>query len=298
MKNKNKSKQKLISELTKLRRRIAELERIGAKRKNTNGELQKEKNKLFKVLDSMEDGVYIVNQQHDIQYVNRSLEKEFGKPGGRKCYTYFHDRKSSCPWCKNEEVFKGKTVRWEWYSFKNEKTYDLIDTPLRNSDGSISKLEIFRDITERKKDEKRIQEQSLSLAQKNSALKELLEQISLEKKGITERIATNLKKLLIPKLRRLKNKLANSDKKQIKSIETAIKDIASGFGIKITDKRKSLSPREIEVCDLIREGLKNKAIARELTLSSATIATMRKRIRSKLRLSHKRINLSTYLQSL
>jgi len=37
-----------------------------------------------------------------------------------------------------------------WYCPKTQKTYDLIDTPLRNPDGSLSKLEIFHDVTERK----------------------------------------------------------------------------------------------------------------------------------------------------
>jgi PAS domain S-box-containing protein len=106
----------------------------------------------------MKDGVYIVNQQYDIEYVNSPLIKEFGQPGKKKCYTYFHDRKKVCPWCKNKDVLAGKTVRWEWYSFKNQKTYDLIDTPIKNPDGSISKLEIFRDITERKKAEEALKE--------------------------------------------------------------------------------------------------------------------------------------------
>ena len=41
-------------------------------------------------------------------------------------------------------------------SSKTNKTYDLIDTPLKNPDGSISKLEIFRDITKRKEMEEKI----------------------------------------------------------------------------------------------------------------------------------------------
>ena len=99
----------------------------------------------------MEDGVYIVDKNYNIEYINPSLTKEFGHFEGMKCFKYFHDLNEICPWCKNKEVFQGKTVRWEWYSPKNQKTYDLIDTPLKNPDGSISKLEIFRDITERKK---------------------------------------------------------------------------------------------------------------------------------------------------
>ena len=126
-------------------------------RKRAEDALRIERDNLVNILESMEDGVYIVNQQYDIQYVNSALKKDFGSVEGRKCYEYFHDRKEVCPWCKNQEVFAGKTVRWEWYSFKNQRTYDLIDTLLKNPDGSISKLEIFRDITERKRMEEALE---------------------------------------------------------------------------------------------------------------------------------------------
>ncbi|GAG53293.1 unnamed protein product, partial [marine sediment metagenome] len=134
------------------------------KRKAVEEALQSERNKLVSILDSMADGVYIVDQDYNIQYLNPVLQKEFGKPAGRKCYTYFHDRERVCPWCKNPEVFKGKTVRWEWYSFKNDKTYDLVDTPIKNPDGTVFKLEIFRDITERKLAEEKIREGKVRLS--------------------------------------------------------------------------------------------------------------------------------------
>jgi PAS domain S-box-containing protein len=122
-------------------------------RKQGEKQLRYERNKLMSVFNAMKDGVYIVNQQYDVEYINPVLEKEYGPWKGRKCYNYFHDREEICPWCPNQKVFAGETVRWEWYSFKNKRTYDLIDTPLRNPDGSILKLEIFRDITERKQAE-------------------------------------------------------------------------------------------------------------------------------------------------
>ncbi len=83
--------------------------------------------------------------------INPVLVKEFGEYEGRKCYEYFHSRTTSCPWCKIQDVLNGETVRWEWKSERNNKTYNLIDTPIRNADNTISKLEIFRDITEHKK---------------------------------------------------------------------------------------------------------------------------------------------------
>jgi signal transduction histidine kinase len=115
--------------------------------------LRRERDNLTNILDSMQDGVYIASAEYDIEYVNPALRREFGPPEGRKCYEYFHERTGICPWCKSPEVLSGNTVRWQWHSAKTGKTYDLIDTPLRNPDGSFSKLEIFRDITDLKRAE-------------------------------------------------------------------------------------------------------------------------------------------------
>lgn len=118
-----------------------------SKHKSAEEAIRLERNNLINILNSMKDGVYIVNQQNDIEYVNAALQKEFGSPEGRKCYEYFHDQKTVCSRCKNKDVFAGKTVRWKLHFLKNQKTYNLIDTPIKNPDGSISKLGIFHDIT-------------------------------------------------------------------------------------------------------------------------------------------------------
>ncbi|MBF0516187.1 MAG: PAS domain S-box protein [Nitrospirae bacterium] len=114
------------------------------------GSLNYEKHKLQNILDTIQDGTYIVNQAHEIEYANPVVIREFGSYEGMTCYSYFHGLSEACPWCKNEDVYQGKTVRWEFTMPKTGKTYDVIDTPLVNQDGSTSKLEIFRDITVRK----------------------------------------------------------------------------------------------------------------------------------------------------
>lgn len=133
--------------------RTHELSAEISKHKRAKKALSNEKNNLMNIFQAMQDGVYIVNQNYDIKYVNPVLTKDFGSYEGRKCYEYFHDRTEVCTWCKNSEIYAGKTVHWEWTSAKNQKTYDLIDTPLKDPDDGILKLEIFRDITERKQDE-------------------------------------------------------------------------------------------------------------------------------------------------
>jgi PAS domain S-box-containing protein len=113
--------------------------------------LHKESSKLKSILDSMLDGVYIVNKDYEIDYVNPSIVKEFGLVKGQKCYEYINDLDDICPWCKNDEVFNGKTVQWEATHKKTGKIYELFDIPLKNPDDTISKLEILHDITHHKR---------------------------------------------------------------------------------------------------------------------------------------------------
>ncbi len=126
-------------------------------RKRTQEELRLERNKLKDILNAMVDGVVAVNQRYEIEYVNPVIEMVFGPVEGRKCYEYFHDRTEICSSCRNQEVFEGKAVRWERHNLKSNRIYDILDTPIRNADGSISKLGILRDITERKRSEETLQ---------------------------------------------------------------------------------------------------------------------------------------------
>ena len=139
MKDQSKTRHVLIQELASLRQRIPELERSESERKRMETTLQLERDNFKSILGTMNNGIYIVDQQHDIQYINPVIESEFGPVNERKCFAYFHDRTEACTWCKNQEVFAGKSVEWEWSSLKTGKTYDLFDTPIRNADGTVSK---------------------------------------------------------------------------------------------------------------------------------------------------------------
>ena len=131
-------------------RAVREWEHLKALKKAEDA-LRLERDNLISILDTMEDGVYVVNNRNEIQYLNPAIKKEFGPIRGRKCFDYFHDRNEPCRWCKSDEVFTGKTIRWEWVSDKSRKTYDLINTPFISPDGEIWKLAIMRDVTEQRR---------------------------------------------------------------------------------------------------------------------------------------------------
>jgi PAS domain S-box-containing protein len=132
--------------------------REAVERRSAQEILQRERDNLVNVLEAMEDGVAIVSQGLDVQYVNPILVRDFGDYAGRKCYEYFHGHCEKCEWCMMEKVIAGEAVHSEWCYPRNARTYDLIDTRLINPDGTASKLKIFRDFTERVEGEKALKE--------------------------------------------------------------------------------------------------------------------------------------------
>ena len=69
-------------------------------------------------------------------------------------------------------VFVERPTHCEWRSEKANKTYEIFDTPIRNADGSISRLAIFHDITHRKtiEEEKEKLQAQLLQSQKMEAI--------------------------------------------------------------------------------------------------------------------------------
>ena len=116
----------------------------------------KEAQRVTSILEAIEDGVYIVKDDFTIEFMNQTMVRDFGEGTGKKCYQLIHHYDKICPWCKAKEVIEGETLHRELYIPTVDKTYDLIEFPLRNKDGTVSKLSIYRDITQRKKHEEKL----------------------------------------------------------------------------------------------------------------------------------------------
>ena len=110
------------------------------------------------IVEALDGQLYVCTQDFRISFMNQSLIERTGRNAvGEKCFKALHDLDAVCPWCVNDRVFKGEVVRWEVQSPKDCLWYAVINSPVHNADGTISKMAIIRDITERKQVEAREQ---------------------------------------------------------------------------------------------------------------------------------------------
>ncbi len=94
--------------------------------------------------------IYICSQDYRIQYMNDKLRDRTGYDAtGEYCYKILHGCEDVCPWCNNDKFFhEQKTSRRQLKSPRDERWYDIINTPIHNADGTISKQSLIMDITE------------------------------------------------------------------------------------------------------------------------------------------------------
>jgi PAS domain S-box-containing protein len=165
---------------------------------------------------------------------------------------------------------------------------------------------VFFDVTEQKraqealsKSEAELLEKSRHLEEVNAALNVLLKRREEDKNELEENILANFKELVLPYVEKLKNSRLHTEQMTLISIlESNIKEIFSPFVTKLSSKFLSLTPTEIKVASLIKDGNSSKEIASLLHASENTIRSHRFHIRSKLGLKNKKVNLRSYLRSL
>ena len=144
-----------------------------------------------------------------------------------------------------------------------------------------------------------LEAQSHHLAEVNTALKVLLKQREEDKKELADNVSSNVKELIGPYLERLQKSQLTTDQKTLVSILASnLDNIISPFIGKLAVGPRNLTPMEIKVADLVKEGQTNKEIAELLCLSKNTILFHRYNIRRKLGIRNKKVNLRIHLLSL
>jgi signal transduction histidine kinase len=106
-------------------------------------------------LDSMSDSVMIVNTDYTVQFVNKAATDRFNTEVGEICWNTFK-QDTQCSNCPMQHYLIGNKKTSEYTSNIDDRQYDVVAAPLLNPDGSLSIIEVLRDVTERKRLEEEI----------------------------------------------------------------------------------------------------------------------------------------------
>ncbi len=136
-----------------------------------------------------------------------------------------------------------------------------------------------------------------ALQESNTAMRIVLSRIEQEKQEISDDIRMNVEKILKPILDSLAVQLTPVQRKYVDMLKTNLEEITSPFIGRLSSSYQSMTPTEIAICNMIRSGLRTKEIAEARGVSEATINRHREKIRRKLRITNKDVNLATFLQS-
>jgi PAS domain S-box-containing protein len=139
------------------------------------------------IVNAFDGLIYICSQDYRIEFMNKNLVERTGYEAvGESCFKVLHDRDSVCPWCVNDRVFAGETVRWEMLSPKDNRWYYVVNVPVYRANGSLSKYSMIMNITDRKRTERVITARLrlLEIAASHS-LDELLEATIDEAEALT-----------------------------------------------------------------------------------------------------------------
>ena len=192
-------------------------------------------------------------------------------------------------------------------STKGEAYWDNYAVPIKNESGDIVHLvQITRNVTKQKQAEKVLKERekelkikATSLSELNTALRVLLKNKDDDRLELEEKVMFNMRELVIPFIEKLKKTaLTSKQEAYVQVLESNLNDVISPFSRTLSAKFLSLTPTEIQVAGMIREGKTSKDIAEVLDLSKRTVESHRDNIRKKLGLKKQKANLRSHLLSI
>jgi len=137
-----------------------------------------------------------------------------------------------------------------------------------------------------------------AVEQKNIALREIMARIQEEKEQLGRQVMANVDRIIMPILDSQAGLASPRQQRYVTMLRNAIREITSPFVERLSSQFTALTPTEMRLCTLIKQGYTGKEIAEIEHTSPDTVRTHRFQIRRKLGLLNKRVNLASYLHSL
>lgn len=302
--------------------RLKALEEENAALREAAEQLRESEEKFKTIFENANDHIAYVSLDGTVIDVNHKFEDVFGHTReeviGKKYYEFTVLTKED--WRKTIDhawrLLAGQTAPNEVLEFEarardGRKLYIEVNPVAVTKDGETKGiLAITRDVTARKREEellrrnrdeleRLVQERTSNLEEANAALRLMLQKAEEVKTELEDTIRSNVRQFVFPYLERLKKtELDEIQNTYLSSLEQSLNDITSPLLPGASTQYLKLTPTEIQVANLVKQGRTTKDIAEILNMSLRTIDTHRYNIRTKLGLRNKKANLRTFLLSM
>jgi PAS domain S-box-containing protein len=285
-----------------------------AERTQVEVDLKKSEDTYRMLLETMNEAFTIIDENLALAYFNNKFLQMTGysasEISGCRVTDFFDEPNQKILLAEAKKRKKGGHRRYEivWTGKGGRKIATMISPqPIFDADGHFKgSFAVITDITKLKQTERELKEREKQLENKtsnleevNTALKVLLDKREQDRSELEENVLTNIRKMVKPYLDKLNNgRLDARQKTYLDILESALNDVVSPFTRHLSIRHLNLTPKEIEVANLVKYGKTTKEIADMLNLSSRTVESHRRNLRNKLSITSKKINLRAYLSSI
>ncbi|MBD3322156.1 MAG: PAS domain S-box protein, partial [Chitinivibrionales bacterium] len=255
--------------------------------------------KFRSIMEQSIDGIAIVNQNGEFIEFNPGQEKITGLQRnqvlGKKVWDIQYRLMPDNEKKRRDYATIKKTLKCMFVSPESKLLNRIINTGLQRPDGEYRVLQTIvfpihlsdttlfasfnRDITDQKRTEDELAANYQNMQDKNAALREVMARLEEEKTRLKEQVHSNVRKIILPILSRTRLRAPGDLGNYLDLLENSLSEITSSYGTRISELMLRLTPRETELCTMIRNGLSSKDIARMTNISPRTVEVHRNRIR-------------------
>jgi DNA-binding CsgD family transcriptional regulator len=267
-------------------------------------------NFIFRVvLNSVPDGVSLLDTELriiDLNFTMQQWYKHKMPARGKKCFWVFHGRKTPCPNCPSIRAVEEKRVvtevaSYDGLEFRKEKAQKIYAFPLFDENREVvGVLEYVKNLIPVRELEEEVQflrEKVAYLERQNAMLRALLEERQEEERRRKAFFEKQLRDYILPTLKELEALARDTlEARYFSFLSFWLTNLYSDSRSDSRQKLSLLTPRELEIALLIKEGKSSKEISEILSISKKAVQFHRQNLRKKLGIARSRVNLVTYLR--
>lgn len=259
---------------------------------------------MHAILDNLHDQIAILDETGTIIETNQSWERQQPETIGLN-FLQFYEREDLQPETQKlrqeiQTIITGEKSTFTWiFTRGNVKLAMQISAFANQNNAKL--LVSLRDIT--KLDTADLPEEHLEeidqLRETNIALNSLLKSREQDRAILEGTIANNVKQLIMPYVERLETEpLSTKQQTFVTIIKGYLDNLISPFLHRMSTINQHLTPQELKIASLIRQGRSTKEIGAALNLTVNGVGFHRKSIRTKLGLTGSGKNLRSQLMAL